>query len=90
MNIRRALPCRSGRGQLHAVFEQVSQIVGDDAFDHLAIGKADPQPQPLKLGPAQERLPLGLVHFGKFAHEIDAADLFQFRGAVLPIRSEHI
>ncbi len=79
-----------GRGDLHAVVQERQQVVGDDAFERVAVGEAETDPQAVEFGAAQEGLAFRLEVVGELADEINRAHLGQGKLFVLAVGSEEV
>jgi len=79
-----------GRGDLQAVVEEREKVVGDDAFEGVAVGVAEANPEAIELGAAEKRFALGLEIVGELADEVDGADAGQRDGLVLTVGGEQI
>lgn len=63
------------RRDLDAIVDQAEQVVGDDAFEGIAIQKAKAQPEAIEFGPAQEGFALRLEVVVKIADKINRPNL---------------
>ena len=79
-----------GRSDLDAVIEHREQVVGDHAFDGLAIAVAEANPESIQLGTAEEDLALGLEVVGKLANKIDGAHSGERDFLMLAVRGEKV
>jgi hypothetical protein len=86
----RDVAVKIGRSDLHAGVEQAEEIVGDDAFHGIAIVKFQEDPEAVELGAREEGFAHGLGIVGKFADEIDAADVGERERAMLAVGREQI
>ena len=59
---------------MEAVVEEAEEVVGDHAFESVAVDEAEADPEAVELGAAEEGFALGLEVVGKLADEIDRAD----------------
>ena len=62
--MRSVVEFRSGRGDLQAVVEEAEEIVGDDAFEGLAVDVAEAHPEAVQLRAAEEGFALGFEVVG--------------------------
>jgi len=79
-----------GRGDLHAVVQEREQVVGDDAFERVAVGEAETDPKAVEFGAAQEGFAVRLEVVGELADEIDRAHLDQGKLFVLAVAREEV
>ena len=79
-----------GRGDVEAVVEEAEEVVGDDAFEGVAVDEAEADPETVEFRTAEEGFALGLEVIGKFADEIDRADLGERDFFVLAIGCEQV
>ena len=79
-----------GRGDVEAVVEEAEEVVGDDAFESVAVDEAEADPETVEFGAAEEGFALGLEVVGKFANEIDRADFGERDFFVLAIGREQV
>ena len=63
-----------GRGQLQAAVLEGEKIVGNDAFEAVAIAEAQAHPQAIEFGAAEEGFALHIDILLEVANEIDGAD----------------
>jgi len=75
---------------LDAVIEKREEVVGDDAFEGLAVCEAQFHPESVEFGPAEKSLALGLELVRKLAYEKYRADFGQRNDNVLAIGRKKI
>ena len=75
---------------MEAVVEEAEEVVGDDAFEGVAVDEAEADPEAVEFGAAQEGFALGLVVVGELADEIDGADLGEWVGLMLAVGGEQV
>ena len=79
-----------GWGDVEAVVEEAEEVVGDYAFEGVAVDEAEADPEAVELGAAEEGFALGFEIVGKFADEVDGFHVVEGEGAVLAIHGEQI
>jgi hypothetical protein len=79
-----------GRSDLHAVVEEREQIVGDDAFEGVAVSIAEADPDAVELRSAEEDFALGLEVVGEVANEINGSNFGEGDGLVLAIGRQEV
>jgi hypothetical protein len=79
-----------GRGDVEAVVEEAEEVVGDHAFEGVAVDEAEADPEAVELGAAEEGFALGLEVVGKLADEIDRADFGERDLLVLAVGCEQV
>jgi hypothetical protein len=79
-----------GRRDLQAVVEEREEVVRDYAFERVAVGVAQADPQAVELGAAEEDFAFGLEIVREFADEIDGADARERKFLVLAFEGEEI
>ena len=79
-----------GRRETDAVVEKVDQVVGDNAFENVAVAEIEADPQAIEFGAAEEGFALGLKGFGEFLHEIDGLDLVEGHGLEFAFAGEQL
>ncbi len=79
-----------GRGDLQAVVQEHEQVVGDDAFERVAVGEAETDPKAVEFGTAQEGFAFRLEVVGELADEINRAHLGQGKLFVLAVGREEV
>ena len=75
---------------MEAVVEEAEEVVGDDAFEGVAIDEAEADPEAVEFGAAEEGFALGFEIVGEFADEIDGADFGEGDFFVLAVGSEQV
>jgi hypothetical protein len=75
---------------LDAVVEHGEEVVGDDAFDGVAVAVAEADPEAVEFGAAEEGFALGLEVVGELADEIDGADVGEGDFFVCAVGSEEV
>jgi hypothetical protein len=75
---------------VEAVVEEAEEVVGDDAFEGVAVDEAEADPEAVEFGAAEEGLALGFEIVGKLAYEIDGANFGEWDFFVLAIGSEQV
>ena len=75
---------------MEAVVEEAEEVVGDDAFEGVAVDEAEADPEPVEFRAAQEGFALGFEVVGEFADEIDGADLGERDFFVLSVGGEQV
>lgn len=79
-----------GRGDVEAVVEQAEEVVGDDAFESVAVDEAEADPEAIEFGTAEEGFAFGFEIVGELADEIDGADFGERDFFVLAVGSEEV
>lgn len=79
-----------GRRQVESVVEKREQVVGDDAFEGVAVAEAEPDPQAIELGAGKEILAVEAVVVVEVANEINGANGGERDFVVLAIGSEQV
>lgn len=59
---------------MEAIVEEAEEVVGDDAFEGVAVEKAEANPKAVELGATEERFSFGFEVVGELTDEIDGAD----------------
>jgi hypothetical protein len=75
---------------LEAVIEEAEEVVGDNAFEGVAIDEAEADPEAVEFGAAEEGFALGLEVVGEFADEIDGANFGERDFFVFTVGSEQV
>jgi hypothetical protein len=75
---------------LEAVVEEAEEVVGDDAFEGIAVEEAEADPEAVELGAAKEGFALGFEVVGEFADEIDGANFGERDFFVFTVGSEQV
>ena len=75
---------------MEAVVEEAEEVVGDDAFEGVAIDEAEADPEAVEFGAAEEGFAFGLEVVGKLSDEIDGADFGERDFFVLAVGSEQV
>ncbi len=75
---------------MEAVVEEAEEVVGDDAFEGVAVDEAEADPEPVEFRAAQEGFALGFEVVGEFADEIDGADFGKRDFFVFAVGSEQV
>jgi hypothetical protein len=79
-----------GWGDVEAVVEEAEEVVGDDAFESVAVDEAEADPEAVELGAAEEGFAFGFEVVGELADEVDGADFGERDFFVLAIGSEQV
>ena len=79
-----------GRSNLYAAVEQRKQIIRHHTLDRLLVAELQKHPQPVELRAGKKSLPLRLEIVGKFAHKINAANLFHGKTSLLAFGREQL
>jgi len=79
-----------GRSDLDAVVEEGQEIVGEDAFEGLAIEEAEAEPKAVEFGAAKKGFALGCEVVIEIADEINGANAGERKLLVFAIVSEEI
>ena len=79
-----------GRGDVEAVVEEAEEVVGDDAFEGVAVDEAEADPEAVELGAAEEGFALGLEVVRELTDEIDGSDFGERDFFVLAVGSEQV
>ncbi len=75
---------------MEAVVEEAEEVVGDDAFEGVAVDEAEADPEAVELGAAEEGFALGFEVVGEFADEIDGADFGERDFFVFAVGGEQV
>jgi hypothetical protein len=79
-----------GRGDVEAVVEEAEEVVGDDAFEGVAVDEAEADPEAVELWAAEEGFALGFEVVGELADEIDGADFGERDFLVFAVGGEQV
>lgn len=79
-----------GRSDLDAVVENGEKVIGNDAFESVAVEIAKTNPESIELGTAEESFALRLEVIGKLADKIDGTNPGERNFLVLAVRSEKV
>ena len=79
-----------GRGDVEAVVEEAEEVVGDHAFESVAVDEAEADPEAVELGAAEEGFALGFEVVGELADEVDRADFGKRDFFVFAVGSEQV
>jgi hypothetical protein len=72
---------------VEAVVEEAEEVVGDDAFESVAVDEAEADPEAVEFGAAEEGFAFGLEVVGELTNEIDGANFGERDFFVLAIGS---
>jgi hypothetical protein len=75
---------------VEAVVEEPEEVVGDDAFEGVAVDEAEADPEAVELGAAQEGFALGFEVVGELTDKIDRTDFGERDLLVLSVGSEQV
>ena len=75
---------------METVVEQAEEVVGDDAFEGVAVDEAEADPEAIEFGTAEEGFAFGFEIVGELADEIDGADFGERDFFVLAVGSEQV
>jgi hypothetical protein len=76
-----------GWGDVEAVVEEAEEVVGDDAFEGVAVDEAEADPEAVEFGAAEEGFALGFEVVGELPNEIDGADFGEWDFFVFAVGS---
>jgi hypothetical protein len=79
-----------GGSDLDAVIEHAEQVIGNDAFDGLAVHVTQADPESVEFGAAEEGFAFRFKIVGEVANEINGAHLFEGNLFVFPFGSEEV
>ena len=79
-----------GRGDLDAVVEKREKVIGDYAFERVAIQEAQAEPEAVELGTAEEGFALRFVIAFEVADEVDGPDFGEGQLLMFAIGSEQV
>ena len=88
--MRSVVEFRSGGVICRPLSRRREQVVGDYAFEGIAVQEAQADPETVEFGAAEEGFALGLVVVGELADEIDGANLGQRDGLMLAVGGEQV
>jgi hypothetical protein len=75
---------------VEAVVEEAEEVVGDDAFEGVAVDEAEADPETVEFGAAEECFAFGLEVVGELTDEIDGADFGERDFFVLAVGGEQV